>query len=40
LLKRQCKRELAAQRVAIGANVTQDREALMIAQNLANFIKC
>ena len=40
LLKRQRERELAAERVAIRANMAQDREVLMIAQHLADFLEC
>src|SRR6266571_3839401 len=39
LLKRESERELAAERVTVRANVTQNREALIAAQDLADFFE-
>jgi hypothetical protein len=39
LLKRKSKGELAAKRVAIGTNVTQDRETLVLTQYPGDFVE-
>src|SRR6266516_4869717 len=39
LLKRQCERKLTAQRIPVRSNMTQNREMLMLAQDLADLLE-